>query len=152
MRTFFPFLVVLAAMASPAVAQQAALPGVIPIKPSQGPGEVAKRAPVNGVLVLYGNERCPTDTSGDEIVVCERRGAEEQFRVPKELRNFQVTPENSAWAVKQKALLASGGPGANGTGSCSVNGVGGQTGCFGDAIAASRAANAERKAAEDAGK
>ena len=152
MRTFFPFLVVLAALASPAVAQQAALPGVIPIKPSQGPGEVAKRAPVNGVLVLYGNERCPTDTSGDEIVVCERRGAEEQFRVPKELRNFQVTPENSAWAVKQKALLASGGPGANGTGSCSVNGVGGQTGCFGDAIAASRAANAERKAAEDAGK
>ena len=104
------------------------------------------------MLVLYGNERCPTDTSGDEIVVCERRGAEEQFRVPKELRNFQVTPENSAWAVKQKALLASGGPGANGTGSCSVNGVGGQTGCFGDAIAASRAANAERKAAEAAGK
>lgn len=151
MRTLSPFLLALAA-ASPAAAQQAALPGVIPVKPAEGPGEVAKRAPVNGVLVLYGNERCPTDTSGDEIVVCERRGAEEQFRVPKELRNFQVTPQNSAWAVKQKALLATGGPGANGTGSCSVNGAGGQTGCFGDAIAASRAANAERKAAQAEGK
>ena len=137
---------------SPAAAQQAALPGVIPVKPSQGLGEVAKRAPVNGVLVLYGNERCPTDQAGDEIVVCERRGAEEQFRVPKELRNFQVTRENSSWAVKQKAILDAGGPGANGTGSCSVNGAGGQTGCLADQIAAARAANAERKAAQSEGK
>ena len=151
MRMLPLFLIAIVA-ASPATAQQAALPGVMPIKPMQGPGEVARGAPVNGVLVLYGNERCPTDTSGDEIVVCERRGAAEQFRVPKELRNFQITPENSAWAVKQKALLATGGPGANGTGSCSVNGAGGQTGCFGDAIAASRAANAERKAAQTEGK
>lgn len=139
-------------LTGPAVAQQAALPGVIPVKPSQGPGEVAKRAPVNGVLVLYGNERCPTDTSGDEIVVCERRSAQEQFRVPKELRNFQITPENASWAVKQKAILTAGGAGANGTGSCSVNGVGGASGCLADQIAASRAANAERKAAEAEGK
>lgn len=137
---------------SPAAAQQAALPGVIPVKPSQGLGEVAKRAPVNGVLVLYGNERCPTDQAGDEIVVCERRGAEEQFRVPKELRNFQITPENASWAVKQKAILSAGGAGVNGTGSCSVNGAGGQSGCLADQIAASRAANAERKAAEAEGK
>ncbi|WP_174287338.1 hypothetical protein [Sphingomonas bacterium] len=145
------FVIALVGAASPAVAQQAALPGVISIKPAQGPGEVAKRAPVNGVLVLYGNERCPTDTSGDEIVVCERRGAEEQFRVPKELRNFQVTPENSAWAVKQKALLATGGPGANGTGSCSVNGAGGASGCMTGQFAEARAANAERKAAQAEG-
>ena len=69
----------------------------------QAPGEVAKRAPVNGVLVLYGNERCPTDTSGNEIVVCERRSAREQYRVPKELREFQVTPQNESWADRGSA-------------------------------------------------
>ena len=146
------FLATLAATASPAMAQQAALPGVIPIKPSQGPGEVAKRAPVNGVLGIKAGERRVAETDGDEVVVCERRSASEQYRVPKELRNFQVTPENSAWAVKQKALLASGGPGANGTGSCSVNGVGGASGCMTSQFAETRAANAERKAADGEGK
>ena len=152
MRVLSLLILSLAATTAPAMAQKVALPGVIPVKPAQGPGEVAKGAPVNGVLVLYGNQRCPTDTSGDEIVVCERRGAAEQFRVPKELRNFQVTPENSAWAVKQKALLATGGPGANGTGSCSVNGAGGASGCMTSQFAESRAANAERKAAQAEGK
>ncbi len=152
MRMTALLLSAIAATASPAAAQKAALPGVIPVKPSANQGEVAKRAPVNGVLVLYGNERCPTDTSGDEIVVCERRGAAEQFRVPKELRNFQITPENAAWAVKQKALLATGGPGTNGTGSCSANGVGGASGCMTSQFAEARAANAERKAAEAEGK
>ena len=131
-------------LAAPATAQQAALPGADRPKPAQTPGDVAKGAPINGVLVLYGNQRCPTDTQGNEVVVCERRSASEQFRVPKELREFQVTPENAAWAAKAQGTLASG-TGANSIGSCSVVGPGGQSGCFLQAARANKAANKERK-------
>ena len=83
MRTIIATALMLAA--GPALAQQAAqvterpaLPGAAKPVVISTPGEVAKRAPVNGVLVLYGNERCPTNTDGDEIVICERRSAREQ--------------------------------------------------------------------------
>lgn len=134
-------------LASPLAAQQAALPGVVRVPPAQGPGEVAKGAPVNGVLVLYGNQRCPTNTDGDEIVVCERRSAQEQFRVPKELREFQITPENESWAVRAQGTLDSG-IGTNGIGSCSVIGPGGQSGCFAAAARSNRRTNEARKAEE----
>ena len=90
-------------IAGPATAQQVAAPGAIKPKPVQAPGEVSRNAPINGVLTLFGNERCPTDNQGNEIVVCVRRGAEEQFRVPKELRELQVTPENESWAARAGA-------------------------------------------------
>jgi hypothetical protein len=106
-----------------------AMPGASRPQPAQGEAEVSRNAPVNGVLVLYGNERCPTNKAGAEVTVCVRRGAEEQFRIPKELRNFQVTPENQAWAARESATLAEGS-GANSIGSCSVVGPGGQSGCF----------------------
>lgn len=130
-------MTILALTASPAIAQQvapqaapqAALPGAAPIKPIQAPGIVPKRAPVNGVLVLYGNERCPTNNDGDEIVICERRGAAEQYRVPKELREFAVTPQNESWAARVVGTLDAG-VGANSIGSCSTVGAGGQTGCL----------------------
>ena len=136
----------LAMLASPLAAQQVAGPGTTAPKPASGPGEVAKGAPINGVLVLYGNQRCPTDTQGNEIVVCERRSAAEQYRVPKELREFQVTPENAAWAAKAQATLNEG-TGVNGIGSCSTVGAGGQSGCF---LAQARAAKAENKARKEA--
>ena len=113
----------------------------------QAPGEVAKRAPVNGVLVLYGNERCPTNSDGQEIVVCERRSAREQYRVPKELREFQVTPQNESWAARAQGTLDAG-VGANSIGSCSTVGAGGQTGCFLQNARAARKENQARKAEE----
>lgn len=134
------------ALAAPAAAQQAgpALPGIERPKP-QGEGGVGRGAPVNGVLVLYGNERCPTNQDGEEIVVCERRGADEQFRVPKELREFVVTQENRSWAARSQEVLNEG-VGANTIGSCSTVGPGGQTGCFAQQARANRAARAERAA------
>lgn len=139
----------LLALASPVAARQAALPGAARPKPVEAPAEVARGAPVNGVLVLYGNQRCPTDNDGNEIIVCERRSAQEQFRVPKELRELVITPENSSWATKAQGTLDAG-VGVNGTGSCSAVGAGGTTGCFAQQARAAKRENQARKASEAA--
>lgn len=136
----------LLALAAPAMAQQAALPGAAKLPKDLGPGLVSKNAPVNGVLTLFGNERCPTDNDGNEIVVCVRRGAAEQYRVPKELREFQITPENQSWAAKAQGALDSG-VGVDSVGSCSAVGAGGSSGCT---VAASRANKEYWKAKKDA--
>jgi hypothetical protein len=103
---------------------------------------VPDRAPINGVLVLYGNERCPTNADGNEIVVCERRDAQEQYRVPKELREFAITPENESWAARAQGTLGAA-PGVDTIGSCSAVGAGGYLGCVNQQA---KAARAERKA------
>lgn len=131
-------------LAGPAMAQQIAAPGAMKPKPVEAPGEVSRNAPINGVLTLFGNERCPTDNNGNEIVVCVRRGAEEQFRVPKELRDLQVTPENESWAARASDTL-NAGTGVNSIGSCSAVGAGGATGCFAQRVRENRAANAQRQ-------
>lgn len=132
---------------APQVAPKAALPGAERPRPVAQQESVGRGAPVNGVLVLYGNERCPTNADGDEIVICERRSAEEQFRVPKELRNFEVTPQNQSWAARAQETLDAG-TGVNGIGSCSPVGPGGQSGCFAQAVRANRAERAARAVAE----
>jgi hypothetical protein len=135
-------------VAMPAAAQVAG-PGVPPPPKPATPGPVSRNAPVNGVLVLYGNEKCPTDRDGNEIVVCTRRDAAEQFRVPKELRNFKVTPENQSWALRAQGTLDTG---ASGIGSCSAIGPGGSLGCSQQQFRDNKLINKDRKAAEEEGK
>ena len=139
-------LLLMVALAAAPVAAQVAGPAVPRTKPINTPGEISKSAPVNGVVVLYGNERCPIDNDGNEVVVCVRRSAQEQFRVPKELREFQITPQNESWA-KREATTLNTGVGVSSIGSCSVVGPGGQTGCFAQQA---RAAKAENKARAEA--
>ena len=126
-------------------ATRPAKPGAPAAKPASAPGEVSRSAPVNGVLTLFGNERCPTNAQGEEIVICVRRSAQEQYRVPKELREFAVTPENESWAAKAQGTLGTG-VGANSIGSCSTVGPGGATGCFGQRVREARRENKERAA------
>lgn len=124
----------------PPPSKEVAMPGAPHLSRQTVSDQVSRNAPVNGVLTLYGNERCPTNKEGAEVVVCVRRSAEEQFRIPKELRNFEVTPENASWAVREKG---NADVGAAGIGSCSAVGVGGATGCF---VKSARQAKAESKA------
>lgn len=109
------------------VAAAPALPGGPRASRTSANTGTSRNAPINGVLTLYGNERCPTNQDGAEVVVCVRRGAEEQFRIPKELRNFEVTPENESWAAREKA---NNDVGNAGIGSCTTVGPGGGSGCF----------------------
>jgi len=127
---------------TPGKTGEVALPGAAPAPKPAAPGEVSQNAPVNGVLVLYGNQKCPTDKQGNEVVVCTRRDAGEQFRIPKEMRDFKVTPQNEAWAARLQPVMEAGDSGVN---SCSTVGPGGQTGCFLKQAQAARQENRERK-------
>ena len=106
----------------------------------------AQRATDNGVLVVYGDDPCPTNADGAEIVVCARRPETERFRIPQELRNLEITPENRSWAVRQQDSLNAG---AQGIGSCSTVGPGGQIGCFSQAAAAAKAERQNRERARE---
>lgn len=88
----------------------------------------AQNAVQNGVLVIYGNDKCPTNSDGQEIVVCKRLDEAERFRIPKTLREEAGPPQQTqSWAVRSQDALTTGG---TGTGSCSTVGAGGMTGCF----------------------
>jgi hypothetical protein len=105
----------------------------------------AQNAPQNGVLVIYGTQKCPTDPNGNEIVVCERRSAQEQFRIPKELRELEITPENQSWAVRAQSNDQAG---AGGIGSCTTVGPGGASGCFVQQANRTRSENKAKKKAD----
>jgi hypothetical protein len=94
-------------------------------------------------LIIYGSQKCPTDADGNEIVVCVKRPPGEQFRIPKELRELKVTPENESWAAKS---AANDRVGQDGIGSCSNVGAGGATGCFVQAGRAYKKQKQENKA------
>jgi len=91
------------------------------------PAPVAAQNVPAPTMTIYGNQKCPTDTNGNEIVVCVRRAPGEQFRIPKELRELEVTPENESWAAKAQA---NDKVGVEGIGTCSNVGAGGATGCL----------------------
>lgn len=113
--------------------------------PALVPAAQAQNAPNNGVLLIYGEDKCPTNDNGEEIVVCQRLDEAERFRIPKSLRDQAGRPQaNESWAVRSQGALDAG---RMGTGSCSAVGAGGGTGCF---VQQATAAKKERQAAKKA--
>jgi hypothetical protein len=105
----------------------------------------AQNTAQGGVLVIYGNDKCPTNNAGEEIVVCQRLDESERFRIPQVLREQSGPPQQTeSWAVRSQAALATG---RTGTGSCSAVGPGGSTGCLAPQI---RAGKAEARARANA--
>ena len=106
----------------------------------------AQNAAQGGVLLIYGNDKCPTNDNGEEIVVCQRLDEAERFRIPKTLREQPGRPQaTESWAVRSQDALEAG---RTGMGSCSTVGPGGQTGCFVRQATAARADARARKEAE----
>jgi hypothetical protein len=96
--------------------------------PLMVPAAQAQNAAQNGVLLIYGEDKCPTNDNGEEIVVCQRLDEAERFRIPKSLRDQTGRPQaNESWAVRSADALDTG---RTGTGSCSTVGASGSTGCF----------------------
>ena len=99
-----------------------------------------------GVLVIYGNDVCPTDANGNEIVVCSRRPESERYRIPKDLRDTEIKPENRSWATRVDDVQNAGRTGIR---SCSAVGAGGMTGCLGDMISRGAQESRDRRSAAD---
>lgn len=78
------------------------------------------------VVIVFGNDPCPTNSSGDEYVVCVRRDENERYRIPQELRTPLASPENESWASRARSFEYVG---RTGTMSCSPVGPGGSAGC-----------------------
>ena len=79
-------------------------------------------------VTLVGKEACPKPEAG-EVVVCDRLSGDEQFRVPKELRESKADAATQSW-VNRAATIDEVGRVAGGLpNTCSPVGSGGQTGC-----------------------
>jgi hypothetical protein len=104
----------------------------------------AQNAAQGGVLVIYGDDKCPTNESGEEVVICRRLDESERFRIPKTLRDQAGPPQSTeSWAVRSADALDTG---RTGTGSCTAVGANGSTGCF---VRNARKSKAEAKAREE---
>lgn len=97
------------------------------------------------VLVIFGDDPCPTTSSGDEIVVCARKPESERYRIPQELRQRTQTPDDMSWSERASSLEYVG---RTGTQSCSPVGPGGWTGCYDQVM---RQAREERRQNNRAG-
>ncbi|PCG10983.1 hypothetical protein COA17_04770 [Sphingomonas ginsenosidimutans] len=96
-------------------------------------------------ITLQPNEACPKP-EGDEIVVCSRINPQEQYRIPKELRNTaEPAAKNQAWNNRVAVADRTGRTAAGLPDSCSPVGTGGQTGC---SMMWNQAFAAEKRAAE----
>jgi len=102
---------------------------------------------VDGALIIYGNDKCPTNKEGQEITVCARRPEGERYRIPKELRQGGKFAESESWTRRADTTLNTGRTGAD---SCSAVGPGGFTGCAVQNFSAWKQDKKEAKAADQA--
>jgi hypothetical protein len=94
------------------------------------------------VLIIFGNDECPT-SNGEEIVVCSRKPEGERYRIPEELREGAKTPAAPNWTDRAMNLEYVGRAGSS---TCAPgDGGGGWTGCWSKLM---REARAERQKAK----
>lgn len=110
----------------PLAAAAVALVSMLQLSPVPAAAQSAPAGPDDkfNMVIVYGDDECP-QPKGDEITVCARKGENERYRIPEELRGSQ-SPANDAWNNK---VLAYETVGRSGTQSCSPVGPGGATGC-----------------------
>lgn len=114
----------------------AATAAIVLAFPAYAQAEADAEVPINQ-LIVYGDDPCPPST-GDEIVVCARKGEAERYRIPEALRQSE-SPANEAWTERVAAYEMVG---ATGTLSCSPVGPGGASGCTTQLIERAYAENA----------
>lgn len=90
---------------------------------AQAPEPVAKNEPPKLPKVI---PDCEQADAGSEVVVCGRRSAKEQYRIPETLRSAPLRGGNNSWTARQAALDEAARP--ERPGSNSAVGVGGQSG------------------------
>lgn len=118
-----------------------------PAAAQQGDAQAETGRPPERVrsVTLAGDQACPKSTA-EEVVVCTRINPDEQYRIPKAMRDTAEVPANRASWVNRTATMDQVGRVAGGLpDTCSPVGTGGQTGC---ALAINRAYAAEKRAAE----
>lgn len=80
-------------------------------------------------VTITGDQKCPESTA-EEVVVCSRIDPDEQYRIPKEMRNRAEVPANRSSWVNRAATIDRVGRVAGGLpDTCSPVGTGGQSGC-----------------------
>lgn len=100
-----------------------AMPGVALAQDADG----ARQAPTKvRSITLYGDQRCPTPSSPDEIVVC-HSGGDSPYRIPPRFRESSFNPANQSWVLRSEVVQDVSRTQI--PGSCSPVGTGGQTGC-----------------------
>lgn len=127
MRSILIFTALLAA--SPVFGQASAVPTAPTMLKPAPAADADTSQPRQRLVTVFGTEACPKPTSKDEIVVCARLPDSEIYRIPTRLRaanNIKTSP----FQANRSLLLGDGSGGAGGSiGSCSVNGIGGASGC-----------------------
>lgn len=92
------------------------------------PAPLPAAEPVRQInITVYGEDRCPEPEGDNEAVVCARRPEEERYRVPPALRERRDRPAETSWAARNEVLEEDAR--TMRPDSCSVVGVGGQSGC-----------------------
>ncbi len=84
-----------------------AIVAALPQRPCSVPAAQAQNAVQNGVLVIYGDDKCPTNDNGEEIVVCQRLDEVRALPHPaRPARPIESRPQISeSWAVRSEDAL-----------------------------------------------
>ena len=114
-----------------ATASLASLTTIVPMEPAN-----AQRGGI--VMDIFGSQKCP-ESNGEEIVVCRRLPANEQFRIPKDLRDAAKDAPTPNWSTRALNLEYVGRAGPS---TCTPAAGGSETGCWSKLM---QEAHAERK-------